>query len=77
MIKLVKILIEALGWLFIAGGTTLGAGLISFFIYYKLENETASIAVLVIGFLIGALWATRISIKYGTMEWLSRIRHIS
>lgn len=77
MIKLVEALIETLGWLFIAGGTTLGAGLISFLIYYQWQNETIAIAVLIIGFVIGSLWATKISIKYGTMEWLSGSRQTS
>jgi glucose uptake protein GlcU len=77
LIKAIKILIEIVGWLAIAVGTTLGAGLISFAIYSKWGNETIALAILIVGFIIGAIWATRISIKYGTMEWLSQIRRIS
>lgn len=77
MIKAIKILIEFIGWIAIAGGTTLAFGVISFIIYSKWENETIALAILIIGFVIGAIWATRISIKYGTMEWLSQIRRIS
>jgi glucose uptake protein GlcU len=77
LIKTIKILIEVVGWLAIAGGTTLGAGLISIVIYTQWENKTIALAILIIGFIIGAIWATRISIKYGTIEWLSGIRRIS
>lgn len=77
MIKAIKILIEIIGWLAIAGGTSLVFGGISFFIYSKWENETIALAILIVGFIIGAIWATRIAIKYGTMEWLSGIRRFS
>jgi glucose uptake protein GlcU len=77
LVKAIKILIEIIGWLAIAGGTTLGAALISFIFYSKWGNETIALAILIVGFIIGAIWATRISIKYGTMEWLSGIRRIS
>ena len=77
MIKAIKILIEIIGWITIAGGTTLAFGGISFLIYSKWENEIVVLAILIIGFVIGAIWATRISMKHGTMEWLSGIRRIS
>lgn len=77
MIKAVKILIEIIGWITIVGGTTLAFGGISFIVYSKWENEIVALAILIFGFVIGAIWATRISIKYGTMEWLSGIRRIS
>jgi len=75
--KVIKIVIEIIGWLAIAGGTTLAFGIISFLVYSKWENQAIAITILVIGFVVGAIWATRISIKYGTMEWLSGIRRIS
>lgn len=77
MIKAFKILIEIIGWIAIAGGTTLAFGGISFLVYSKWENEIVAIAILIAGFIIGAIWATRISMKYGTMEWLSGTRRIS
>lgn len=77
LVKTTKILIEIIGWLFIAGGTTLGAGIISFVVYSKWRNTTIALSILIVGFIVGAIWATRISIKYGTMEWLSQIRRIS
>ena len=77
MIKAIKILIEIIGWLAIAGGTTLAFGGISLLVYSKWENEIVALSILIVGFIIGAIWATRISIKYGTMEWLSGIRRIS
>jgi hypothetical protein len=77
LIKAIKILIEIIGWLAIICGTTLAFGAISFIIYSKWENEIIALVIVVVGFIIGAIWATRISIKYGTMEWLSGIRRIS
>jgi hypothetical protein len=77
VIKALKILIEIIGWIAIAGGTTLAFGGISLLTYLKSENEIVAVAILIVGFIIGAIWATRISIKYGTMEWLSGIRRIS
>jgi hypothetical protein len=77
MIKAIKIFIEIIGWLAIAGGATLGIGLIAFFVYSKWENEIIPFAILIVGFIGGAIFATRISIKYGTMEWLSQIRKVS
>jgi hypothetical protein len=77
VIKAVKILIEIIGWITIVGGTTLAFGGISFIVYSKWENEIVALAILIFGFVIGAIWATRISMKYGTMEWLSGIRRIS
>ena len=77
MIKAIQILIEIIGWITIAGGTTLAFGAISFIVYQKWENQIVAFSILIVGFVIGAIWATRISMKYGTMEWLSGIRRIS
>lgn len=77
MIKALKILIEIVGWIAIAGGITLAFGGISLLIYLRWENEIVAVTILIAGFIIGAIWATRISMKYGTMEWLSGIRKIS
>jgi hypothetical protein len=78
--KLIEIFLEIIGWLQITLGSTLVAGIVSFFIYLKWDNEygkTISIILLCIGFIVGAVWATRIWIKHGTVAWLSRIRRIS
>ena len=75
--KAIKILIEIIGWMAIAGGTTLGFGGISFLVYSKWENVMAAVGILIVGFITGAIWATRISMKHGTMEWLSGTRRIS
>ena len=77
MIKAIKILIQILGWLSIAVCPTIIAGLISLVIYIKWKNIPVAVTVLVIGFVIGVIWATKISIKYGAAEWISRIRKIS
>jgi phosphotransferase system glucose/maltose/N-acetylglucosamine-specific IIC component len=78
--KFFEILLEIFGWLQIVVGVTLGAGLIAFVTYLKWSNETGKIIAIVIvsiGFILGAVWATRIWIKHGTINWLSRIRKIS
>jgi len=78
--KFFSTILEIIGWLQIALGVTLGAGFIAAVIYIKWSNDTGkiiSIIILSIGFLVGAIWATRISIKHGTIAWLSRIRRIS
>ena len=80
MNEIFSTILEIIGWLQIALGVTLGAGFIAAVIYIKWSNDTGkiiSIIILSIGFLVGAIWATRISIKHGTIAWLSRIRRIS
>jgi hypothetical protein len=78
--KLFDIILEILGWLQIVVGVTLGTGLITFLTYLNWNNETGKIAAIIIvsvGFILGAIWATRIWKKHGTIAWLSRIRRIS
>jgi uncharacterized membrane protein YoaK (UPF0700 family) len=78
MIKAVKIFIEIMGWLMITSSVTLCVGMLYLFLFYThWENDTVAIVVLIVGFIAGAVLATKISIKYGTMEWLSKIRRIS
>lgn len=78
--KFFEILLEIFGWLQIVVGVTLGAGLIALVTYLKWDNETGKIVAIVIvsiGFILGAVWATRIWMKHGTINWLSRIRKTS
>ena len=78
--KIVKILLEMIGWLQIVLGVTIVAALLAFLIYFIWQNDTgkfAAIVILSIGFILGAVWATSIWIKHGTIAWLSRIRRIS
>lgn len=78
--KFFEILLEFFGWLQIVVGVTLGAGLFAILTYLEWSNETGKIIAIVvvsIGFILGAVWATRIWIKHGTIAWLSRIRRIS
>lgn len=78
--KIIEVILEVLGWLCITLGTTLGAGLISFAIYSYWESQIGkiiAIAVLIIGFIGGAIWATIVWKKHGTIAYLSSIRRIS
>ncbi len=68
-----------MGWIHIAFGTTIIATLIAWLIYIKFDNQPAkiiSIAIICIGFIAGAVWATKILLKHGTINWLSQIRKI-
>ena len=78
--KLIEIILEIIGWLQITIGATLAAGLVALLIYLKWDNEsskTVSIILLSLGFIIGAIWATIIWKRHGTIAWLSGIRRIS
>lgn len=78
--KVIKVLLDIIGWLWICLGTTLIAALVGFVIYLKWQNvsaKTIALTLIALGFISGAIWATRIWIKYGTIDWLSSIRRIS
>jgi hypothetical protein len=78
--KVIRFLLDLFGWLIIVFGTTAGSALVPWFIYSKWTTDTVgiiSIIIISLGFLFGAIWATKIWIKYGTIEWLSSIRRIS
>lgn len=76
--KLVELLLEIIGWLTITLGTAAAAGLIAFLIYYLWPAQIIiPVMLLVVGLIVGAMWATNIWIKYGTVAWLSQIRRIS
>jgi len=78
--KLFEIILEIFGWLQIVAGVTLAAGLLTFATYLVWSNGTGKIAgiiIISIGFIAGAIWATFIWKKHGTIAWLSGIRRIS
>lgn len=77
--KIIEFLLDLLGWLQIVAGTTLAGALIGGAVYYFDHSAglTAGIILMSIGFVAGAIWATRIWIKHGTVQWLSRTRRIS
>ncbi len=78
--KIIQFILEIFGWLFIVFGTTAASALIGFLIYIKWETgigKMLSLLIISIGFIIGAVWATRIWRKYGTVEWLSGISRIT
>jgi hypothetical protein len=71
--KVIRIMLEIFGWLAIVFETTVSSALIAWLIYSKWTTDTGEIVSLIIislGFLSGAIWATKIWIKYGTIEWL-------
>jgi hypothetical protein len=78
--KLFEIILEIFGWLQIVVGVTLAAGLFALATYFIWTNGTGKITAMIIistGFISGAIWATLIWKKHGTIAWLSGIRRIS
>lgn len=76
--RIVEFLLNLLGWLQIVIATTLTGFIIAAIIYY-FNNGVGWLPVIIltaITFLIGVVWATKIWVKYGTVEWLSAIRRI-
>lgn len=72
--KLIRVLIEIIGWVQIALAPTLVSVLIAFCIYLKWNTHdgmVTAMGIVAVGFIAGAAWATRIWIKYGTSAWLS------
>ncbi|HEV7620538.1 MAG TPA: hypothetical protein VGO09_02325 [Flavisolibacter sp.] len=55
-------ILEIIGWLKIVASPTVGAAFIGFIIYLKWQNNTSiiiAIILLIIGFILGIIWATR------------------
>lgn len=78
--KFIKVVLEIIGWLQIVIGTTILSAMPAAAIYIYYQNHTSSIIALCMiaaGFILGAVWATRIWRKHGTIEWLSRIKRVS
>lgn len=78
--KLFEIILEIFGWLQIVAGVTLAAGLLALATYLIWSNGTGKIAgimIISLGFVAGAIWATLIWKKHGTIAWLSDIKRIS
>jgi hypothetical protein len=73
-------LFEVMGWLQISLACTLGfalAGVAAGQLFPVGERLAVFIVMSSIGFILGSIWATRIWRKYGTVNWLSRIRRVS
>lgn len=76
MFKLIAYLIEVAGWIRIAAAPFLIALGIGAYIYtHNPSRFTLAYAILIvmIGLIIGVLWATRVWKKTGTTEFLSRV----
>jgi len=77
--RIVEVLLNVIGWLQIVFATTMLAGLLSLGYYYVTVNPSWVLIGIItgLGCTIGITWATCIWIKYGTVNWLSRIRDIT
>lgn len=75
-----KIILEIIGWLTITLGVTLACSLIAFAVYLKWNGDSGKLIAIIIisvGFITGAIWASYIWKKTGTMQWLGGIRRIT
>ena len=76
--RIVDFLLNMLGWLQIVAATTAIGFIIGLAIYYFNHNvEFVAVWIIsCISFFAGAVLATRIWIKHGSVNWLSVIRRI-
>lgn len=77
MVKITAFFLNLLGWLQIAGGTTLIAALVAYPVYLNWKSPAGRTTALVLigsGCIAGITWATRIWLKHGTVNWLARLR---
>ena len=76
MFRFLEFVSEIIGWLAIAVSPTIIGCVTGSVIYLSLPDISGmilSITVALTGFTIGAIWATRIFRKTGTVQFLSRI----
>lgn len=78
--NLTKLILDIIGWAQIVFGSSVIGGLVGGLFYYFMSSPTGNtiaMACIIAGFVFGVIWATRIWIRTGTVEWLSRIRRIT
>ncbi len=78
--KLTRIILDLIGWFQIVIGSTIIGGLIGGIFYYFLPDAGGCIiliSLVILAFLVGVIWATRIWRRDGTVDWLSKIRRIT
>ncbi|MDP2175637.1 MAG: hypothetical protein Q8K70_06960 [Bacteroidota bacterium] len=76
MIKLLKFITEAIGWLQIATSPMLIGIFFGALVYYSNPSKTnliIGISVAILGLIFGMLWAIRISKTNGSIEFMSKI----
>lgn len=77
--RIVDFLLNLLGWFQIVIGITAVGFIVGAIVYYFNNSGgiVAGIILMSIGFVTGVIWATKIWIRTGTVDWLSRIRRIN
>lgn len=76
MIKLLKSITQAIGWLQIAASPMLIGIFIGALVYYSNPSNTnliIGISVAILGIIFGIFWATKISKTKGSIEFMSKI----
>jgi hypothetical protein len=74
--RIIELLIEAIGWLKIAASPLLGSVIVGGVVYYYKQDAAGlatGIIIAAIGLIAGIIWATRIWKKQGTNDFLSKI----
>lgn len=76
MIKLLKFFTEALAWLQITASPLLAGLILGAVVYFCKPGPISlflGIAIAITGLIVGAVWATRIWKKQGTVSFMSRV----
>lgn len=72
----IESIFQALGWLQIVASPLLIGAIIGFVFYLVVKGNTGlfiGIAIACIGFFIGIIWATKVSGKKSTIDFMSRV----
>jgi len=74
--RIIAFLIEVFSWLKIVASPLLIAAIIAIIIYLNVPETIGlalSISILLLGLIVGVIWATRVWKKQGTTNFLARI----
>jgi hypothetical protein len=74
--RIIAFLIEVFSWLKIVASPLLIAAIIAIIIYLNVPETIGlalSISILLLGLIVGIIWATRVWKKQGTTNFLARI----
>jgi hypothetical protein len=75
MLKIFGFILEFIGWLQIAASPTAIGLILGAAVYYNKHDTLGlviGIFVAILGLILGLVWATRVWIKKGTIQFLSR-----
>jgi cytochrome c biogenesis protein CcdA len=74
--KIISFLVEVIAWVRIVLSPTLAAAIVAGIIVYKKQDAQGyaiGLSIVLMGFIIGVVWAVNIWRKQGTTQFLSRV----